>query len=73
MYHFGNLTEANANTDKDVDGYLDIQEYINQRNGEKDPHGREYDPLVKNAPGGTGSRRMNILFMVVPMLSGAVQ
>ena len=54
MEHFGNLITANATSDYDGDGYSDKQEYLNSKNGEKDPSGNSYDPKVKNAPGGTG-------------------
>ena len=51
--YFGNLTTATSNSDYDEDGYSDLQEYLNSLAG-KDPAGAEYDPTVKNAPGGTG-------------------
>lgn len=52
--HFGNLTTANGTTDYDRDGYTDLQEYLNDEQGETDPLGAEYDPKQGNAPGGTG-------------------
>lgn len=52
--HFGNLTTANGTTDYDRDGYTDLQEYLNEEQGETDPLGAEYDPKQGNAPGGTG-------------------
>jgi hypothetical protein len=51
--YFGNLTTADAKSDYDKDGYSDLQEYLNSLVG-KDPAGAEYNPTVKNAPGGTG-------------------
>ena len=51
---FGNLSTANATSDFDGDGYLDLQEYLNALNGENDPNGAEYNPLITNEPGGTG-------------------
>ncbi len=52
--YFSNLTTVNAGSDFDEDGYSDRQEYLNSLAGQKDPQGAEYDPKVRNAPGGTG-------------------
>ncbi|WPD25112.1 MAG: thrombospondin type 3 repeat-containing protein [Candidatus Electrothrix scaldis] len=54
MQYFGNLTTADATTDYDRDGYTDLQEYLNNLNGETDPKEGAYDPTVRNAPRGTG-------------------
>ena len=60
--NFGNLTTANATSDHDHDGYSDLQEYLNQKNGVKDPGGNSFDPNVKNTPGGTGYSQNYILW-----------
>ncbi len=52
--YFSNLITADAGSDFDEDGYSDRQEYLNSLAGQKDPQGAEYDPKVRNAPGGTG-------------------
>ena len=54
IVYFGNLTTANGTTDYDRDGYTDLQEYLNDEQGETDPLGAAYDPKQGNAPGGTG-------------------
>ena len=54
MTHFGNLSTADGTTDYDQDGYTDLQEYLNDKGGETDPQGGEYDPKTINAPEGTG-------------------
>ena len=54
MTHFGNLTSVDGTTDYDQDGYTDLQEYLNDKGGETDPQGGEYDPKTINAPEGTG-------------------
>jgi hypothetical protein len=76
MYYFGNLTTANRSSDFDRDGYSDLQEYLNNLNGETDPNGGVYNPKVKNASGGTGydpSSMTKILFMVIPAIFGGSQ
>ena len=42
-----------ADADNDGDGYTDLQEYLNWLVG-NDPKGQPYNPIVKNAPYGTG-------------------
>ena len=54
LRYFGDLDTADATSDYDGDGYTDLQEFLNQLAGENDPQGEEYDPKIKNAPGGTG-------------------
>ena len=67
---FNNLTTANQWRDFDRDGYTDLQEYLNDFAGEKDPLGAEYIPTVKNAPEGTGyippSNRGEFWLMMLP-------
>jgi hypothetical protein len=40
--------------DEDHDGYSDLQEYLNWLAGDNDQAGNPYNPIVPNAPGGTG-------------------
>ncbi|MCI5120005.1 MAG: hypothetical protein D3908_02200 [Candidatus Electrothrix sp. AUS4] len=69
MQYFGNLTTADATTDYDRDGYTDLQEYLNNLNGETDPKGGAYDPTVRNAPRGTGwSKGAGVLHSVLLLL-----
>ncbi len=51
---FGDLTTADSTSDWDGDGYTDLQEYLNQVAGERDPALVVYHPKEVNAPGGTG-------------------
>ena len=72
--HFGSLTLAGAASDYDKDGYTDLQEYLNETAGETDPAGNAYDPLVKNAPGGTGFNPVSngkFWLMVIPAITGS--
>lgn len=70
IVYFGNLTTADATTDFEGDGYSDLQEFINQNNGEKDPEGEVYDPTVQNAAGGTGYifKRSRLWLLITPVL-----
>uniref|UniRef100_UPI0040562C65 hypothetical protein n=1 Tax=Candidatus Electronema sp. TaxID=2698783 RepID=UPI0040562C65 len=54
LQYFPNLETASAFSDYDQDGYSDRQEYLNSLAGQKDPHGADYNPKVRNAPGGIG-------------------
>lgn len=54
IFYFTNLITADAVTDFDHDGYTDRQEFLNDREGLRDPSGNIYDPKVTNAPGGNG-------------------
>ena len=74
-FYFGDLTIANATTDSDGDGYSDLAEYLNWRDGILDPEGYGFDPLEVNAPGGSGYQidKFNILlFLPAIMNSRAV-
>ncbi len=69
------LDVFNANTDNEGgtgDGYSALQEYLNR--GEPDPLGAAYDPLVANAPYGTGydssSFDVNFLPSIYQLLLG---
>jgi len=46
------LNVFKANRDYDHDGYSDYQEYLNRN--ELDPADNSYDPIIANAPDGTG-------------------
>lgn len=51
----------------DGDGYSDLQEYLNWRNGETDPMDNDYNPKIKNVPNCTGYEKCSsILFMALP-------
>ncbi len=68
---FAGLTTASRSSDFDGDGYTDLQEYLNGLRAETDPQGNVYDPLVFNAPGGTGYNSgapSNILLLVLPAI-----
>ena len=71
------LSSLTATGDFDQDGYSDLQEYLNDLNGQSDPQGNSYNPKVENAPGGTGhtpaaSEQNNFLLMVLPaIISGS--
>lgn len=54
LKYFSNLSTADATTDYDCDGYMDLQEYLNNLNGETDPKDGQYDPTKRNASCGTG-------------------
>ena len=75
--NFGDLTTANATSDYDKDGYTDLQEYLNAFYPvETDPDGDVYDPLVKNAPGGTGYNpvsKSSFWLMMLPAILGGGQ
>ncbi|MCI5188333.1 MAG: hypothetical protein D3905_00770 [Candidatus Electrothrix sp. AS4_5] len=76
---FNDLTSLTATGDFDQDGYSDVQEYLNDLNGQNDPQGNSYNPKVKNAPNGTGyipvpvaSEQNSFLLMVLPaIISGS--
>ena len=53
LNYVADLSLLSAGGDKDGDGYTDLQEYLNSLSG-NDPEGNPYNPLVKNAPYGTG-------------------
>ena len=53
LSYVADLTILSAGGDWDGDGYTDLQEYLNSLSG-NDPEGNPYNPLVKNAPYGTG-------------------
>ena len=52
--NFGDLTTATATSDYDEDGYLDLQEYQNNKAIVSDPDGVAFDPKRANAPNDTG-------------------
>lgn len=52
--HFGDLATANTTSDYDNDGYTDLQEYLNSKDGIADPDGIVFDPKSANAPHGVG-------------------
>lgn len=76
---FNDLTSLTATGDFDQDGYSDVQEYLNDLNGQNDSQGNSYNPKVKNAPNGTGyipvpvaSEQNSFLLMVLPaIISGS--
>lgn len=68
IYYFNNLTTADQTSDFDKDGYTDLQEYLNNLVAEPDPQGNYYDPMVKNAAGGTGYSRVSIAPILLLLL-----
>ena len=76
MTHFGNLTTADGTTDYDRDGYSDLQEYLNERNGVRDPLGVQHDPKTANAPEGQGYTNSDDDFwqlMIPVIINGALE
>jgi hypothetical protein len=76
MTHFGNLTTADGTTDYDRDGYTDLQEYLNERNGVRDPLGAQHDPKTANAPEGQGYTNSDDDFwqlMIPVIINGALE
>ncbi len=67
---FNDLTSASSTGDFDRDGYTDLQEYLNDLEGERDPENTAYDPTTVNASGGTGyhAGNSNSIIPVIYML-----
>jgi hypothetical protein len=55
-FYFGDLNRNGAG-DSDKDGYSDLQEYLNFKDGELDPSGHAFDPITVNEPNGTGYKQ----------------
>jgi len=73
LTYFMDLTVADATSDYDKDGYSDLQEYLNGKNGEKDPEGNDYDPTQQNAAGGTGYVPPSFWILMTPAITGGGQ
>ncbi len=73
LNYFGDLETATSSSDNDKDYYTDLQEYLNWRSGEQDPEGQPYNPVIKNAPYGTGySKPSSILLLTLPIILNTV-
>ncbi|MCI5151476.1 MAG: hypothetical protein D3916_19230, partial [Candidatus Electrothrix sp. MAN1_4] len=59
--YFDNLQTADATSDRDGDGYSDLQEYLNR--DILDENGSPYNPTVINPPGGPGYPAANRGFL----------
>ena len=60
----------------DRDGYSDLQEYLNERNGVRDPLGVQHDPKTANAPEGQGYTNSDDDFwqlMIPVIINGALE
>jgi hypothetical protein len=74
LYFPCDLTVLSTYTDYEGDGYSDLQEYLNQQNSEIDLENAPFNPMVVNAPGGTGyhnKRNFWLLMMPVKMNNGS--
>ncbi len=71
LIYFPNLDTADQFSDFDGDGYTDLQEYLNQQAKEKDRLDQEFDPTIKNAPGGTGYYHSFNFLIFMPAILGA--
>jgi len=66
---------CDGNSDSDRDGYTDMLEYSNILAGILDLDGQPFDPLVKNASGGTDyidlQDRLIVVIKVLQILAGS--
>lgn len=70
IFYFGNLDTADEKSDNEGDGYSDLQEFLNDKAGEQDPNGNDYNPTIWNAPGGTGYVDTGFWLLMTPALIG---